>query len=241
MNCALIFAGGAGIRINSRSKPKQFLELSGKAIIVYTLEHFELHPEIDGICVVCLESWIDYLKELLNRHRIEKVKWIVPGGKTGQLSIYNGLRAIFPASADPENDVVLIHDGVRPLINAQLISGNIGAVKEFGSAITVAPVTETVVFIDNQGKIREVEDRNQCRSAKAPQSFRLAQIMAAHEKAGKDDRTDIIDSATLMGLYGYPLHTVSGSAENIKITTPADFYMFRAILQARENSQIFGL
>ena len=123
MNVALIFAGGSGTRMNTKSKPKQFLELHGKEIIIYTLEHFERHPEIDAIAVVCIADWIDYLKSIIRKHGIDKVKWIVPGGETGQDSIFNGLEAIHKDC--PEDSVVLIHDGVRPLINRELISDNI--------------------------------------------------------------------------------------------------------------------
>ena len=240
MNYALIFAGGAGMRINSLSKPKQFLELNGKEIIIHTLEHFETHPEIDRICVVCIEGWINHLYNQIEKYWIKKVSWIVPGGDTGHLSIKNGLRTILADSRSPSEDIVLIHDGVRPMIDAQLISDNIACVKENGSAITVTPVTETVT-ITSGGKIENIIERQGCKHAKAPQSFRLADIMDAHNKAECDGKHDFIDSATLMHQYGYRLHEVEGPLENIKITTPSDFYMFRAICEAKENSQIFGI
>ena len=113
MNVALIFAGGSGTRMNTKSRPKQFLELHGKEIIIYTLEHFERHPDIDAIAIVCIEPWIEYLKKALKKHDITKVKWIVPGGETGQDSIFNGLDAIHKDC--PEDSIVLIHDGVRIL------------------------------------------------------------------------------------------------------------------------------
>lgn len=123
MNYAVIFAGGTGTRMNSKTRPKQFLTLHGKEIIIYTLEHFENHPEIDGISVVCIEGWIDYLKKLLDKYQIKKVRWISPGGATGQESIYNGLNAMRGQIAD--DSIVLIHDGVRPLIDEELITNNI--------------------------------------------------------------------------------------------------------------------
>lgn len=141
MNYALIFAGGCGRRMNSKSRPKQFLELHGKEIIIYTIEHFEKHPDIEGIVVVCIKEWIDYLKRILDKNGIKKVKWIVPGGETGQDSIYNGLKVLHDNCKN--EDIVLIHDGVRPLIDEQLITENIKSVKNHGSAITVAPVIET--------------------------------------------------------------------------------------------------
>lgn len=239
MNVALIFAGGSGKRMNSKSKPKQFLQLHGKEIIIYTIEHFEKHPDIDAIAVVCIEGWIDFLKDLLKKHGIKKVKWIVPGGKTGQDSIFNGLQIIHDNC--PEDSIVMIHDGVRPLINEQLITDNITCVKEHGSAVTVAPATETVMLTEDDNQVYTSVERSKCRFAKAPQSYYLKDIYGCHLKALSEDIHDKIDSATMMSDYGYALYTVECGSENIKITTPSDFYIFRALIDAMENSQIFGI
>lgn len=241
MVTALIFAGGSGVRMNLSARPKQFLELDGKAVIIHTLEYFENHPEVDSICIVCIEPWIDYLKELLQKHEIQKVRWVARGGNSGQESISNGLEAIYESSSDPENTIVLIHDGVRPLINAEVISDNINSVKQFGSAVTVTPAVETIVTAETGNRIDSISDRSVCRLARAPQSFLLSDIYEAHQKAKKDGLLNIIDSASLMRHYGHPLYMVEGPVDNIKITTPIDFYLFRAIYEARESSQIFGI
>ena len=242
MNITLIFAGGTGVRMNSVAKPKQFLELHGKAIIIYTLEIFERHPDIDAIAVVCLEGWEDYLTSLIEKAGIKKVRWIVKGGASGQMSIYNGLSAIYGDASVPRDSIVLIHDGVRPLVTEQLITDNIESVKKYDSAVTVTPAIETVINIDPGNEaVVDVLDRNVCRLAKAPQSFILSDIMTAHKQALHDGRTDFIDSATLMKHYGHSIHTVAGTVENIKITTPLDFYIFRAIMDIKENAQIMGL
>lgn len=238
MNNVLIFAGGAGRRMNSRSKPKQFLKLYGKEIIIHTLENFQNHPEVDNIVVVCIKGWISYLQKLLAQYDMDKVRLIVAGGKTGQESIYNGLRAL--SDFAPDDSIVLVHDGVRPFVTDTLISDCIKSVKKNGSAITVTPATETIVALDGK-KIQNITDRSKCYLAKAPQCFYLGELLKAHEKAIKDGKTDMIDSATLMKHYGHTLYVVEGSADNIKITTPADFYTFRALYDARENQQIFGL
>ena len=240
MNTALIFAGGAGRRMHSAGKPKQFLELHGKPIIIHTLEHFERHPEIDAIAVVCIAGWIDYLKDLLIRFHIKKVRWIVPGGETSQESTRAGL-GILEANCDPRDTIVLIHDGVRPLITEKVISDNIAAVKEYGNAITAAPAIETIITVDENEDVTELIDRQACRLARAPQSFYLSDIIAMHQKAMADNYDKMIDSASLMIHYGVKLHLVEGPAENIKITTPSDFYIFKAIQEARENMQILGL
>lgn len=239
MNIALIFAGGTGQRMNTASKPKQFLELHGKPIIIYTLEHFQNHQLIDGIVLVCLESWIPYCKELLEKYHINKVSSIVPGGSNGQESIFNGLSAA--TNLYPNDSIVLIHDGVRPLINEQVITDDIVCVKENGTAITVSPAIETIVRKQKDGHVGDIFDRSSCEMAKAPQCFYLKDIYDAHFKAIKEGKHDFIDSASIMQYYGHELSTVVGPAENIKITTPSDFYIFRAIIDARENMQIMGL
>ncbi|MBD5278371.1 MAG: 2-C-methyl-D-erythritol 4-phosphate cytidylyltransferase [Bacteroides sp.] len=236
-NIAVIFAGGTGRRMKSASRPKQFLELNGKPIIIHTLEIFENHPQIDGIVVACLEEWIPTLRKLIDRFGISKVGSIVPGGATGQESIYNGLKAAEMTYG--EDAYVLIHDGVRPLITQETISDNIASLRQYGNALTCVPATETCIQTHPDGSI-SIPARDETLIVRAPQSFRLKDILSAHEKARMENRTDFIDSCSLMNHYGYRLHPIMGPVENIKITTPADFYIFRAIMDMHENKQIFG-
>lgn len=238
MTNVLIFAGGSGTRMNSKGRPKQFLQFYGKELIIHTLENFQNHPNIDGIAVVCIENWIPYLEKILEKYQITKVKKIVPGGKTGQESIYNGLKAI--ETFAEKDSIVLIHDGVRPFINEDVITNCIETTKKYGNAITVVPAIETIVTLEN-GKIQTITDRSKCFHARAPQCFILKDILNAHEKAIKDKNLNMIDSASLMKFYGYELYTVQGNVDNIKITTPADFYTFKALYEVRENQQIFGM
>ena len=234
----LIFAGGVGNRMNSLAKPKQFLQLYGKEIIIHTLENFQNNPNIDGIVVVCKDNWIDFLKKLLKKYDIDKVKWVVPGGDTGQLSIFNGLCEL--EKHVPKDSIVLVHDGVRPFITDKLISDCIESVEKDGSAITVVPAIETIVSLDGN-EIQTITDRSKCYMAKAPQCFRLGELLDSHRKALKEGIKNMIDSASLMKYYGHSLHTVLGNYDNIKITTPTDFYTSRALYEVRENQQIFGL
>ena len=237
MNNVLIFAGGSGSRMNSKGRPKQFLQFYGKELIIHTLENFQNHHEIDGIVVVCIEDWIPYLKKILEKYGIDKVKAIVSGGATGQESIYKGLCAIHEFATN--ESVVLIHDGVRPFINEDVITSCIKSVKEHGSGITVVPAIETIVTLEN-GQIQTITDRSKCYHARAPQCFYLGDILSAHNKAIEDGNTNMIDSASLMKFYGHELWTIPGNVDNIKITTPADFYTFKALYEVRENQQIFG-
>jgi 2-C-methyl-D-erythritol 4-phosphate cytidylyltransferase len=240
MNIGVIFAGGIGSRMRSKEKPKQFLSLYNKPIIIYTLEYFENNPEIDAVVIACVKDWIPYLQELLYKFRIEKVKKIVPGGQTGQDSIYNGLIAAKEIS-DTDDAIVLIHDGVRPLINVKLLSDCIKSVKDNGSAITSGIVKETITIINSDNSISEVPSRDRSRVAKAPQCFWLKDILDAHSKALSENKHDFIDCCTMMKYYGYKLFMIDGPYENIKITTPDDYYTMRAIIEAKENSQIYGL
>ncbi len=238
MNIAVIFAGGVGSRMNTKSRPKQFLDLNGKPVIIYTLELFDNHPDIDAIVVVCIEPWIPFLEKMLKKFEVNKVVRIVPGGETGQLSIYNGLCAAEEYAAGQPGAVVLIHDGVRPLITEQTISDNIAKVAECGSCITCIPATET--FVVNMGEGLEIPERKNSLVARAPQSFRLDDILSAHRKALAEGRNDFVDSCTMMNHYGQKLGLIEGPMENIKITTPTDYFIFRAMVEVHENQQIFG-
>lgn len=238
MNIAAIFAGGSGVRMHTKSRPKQFLELNGKPVIIYTLELFDNHPQVDAIVVACIESWIPFLEKMIRKFEISKVVSIVPGGETGQDSIYNALVAA-ESIADGKEATVMIHDGVRPLITEQTITDNLNTVREFGSCITCVPATETFVVSQQDGTL-EIPERANSLIARAPQSFRLSDIMTAHRKAISEGRHDFIDSCTMMSHYGYQLKTIIGPMENIKITTPTDFFILRAMVEVHENQQIFG-
>ena len=236
MNIVVIFAGGTGQRMNSVSLPKQFLKVHDKPIIVHTIEKFQNTSSIDKIVVVSIASYIDEVKRLKEVYNLTKIASIVEGGASGQLSIYNGLVEAKKISTS-NDDIVLIHDGVRPLIDEETINENIECVKNNGNAITISKAIETVVVI-NDDVVDNVLDRHFCNLARAPQSFYLKDILECHKKALNDNRTDFIDSAMLMKTYGHKLHTVLGPVNNIKITTPMDFFMFKAILDAKENEQI---
>ena len=241
MNIPIIFAGGSGTRMNTKSRPKQFLELNGKPVIIYTLELFDNHNDIDAIVVVCLEPWIPFLKKMLKKFEINKVVRIVPGGMSGQESIYKGLCAAeeFASQNSEDEPIVLIHDGVRPLITEDTITENIKKVKECGSCITTVPAIETIIVNNHDGML-DIPKRSNCMLARAPQSFYLKDIISAHRRSQIEGKNDFIDSCSLMSYYGYELGMVQGPMENIKITTPTDFFVFRAMVEVHENQQIFG-
>lgn len=236
---AVIFAGGVGSRMHSKDLPKQFLRIHGEPIIVRTVRHFQDHPMVDSVVVVSGKEWIEHCRGLFADFGMRKVVSVVPGGATGQESIFHGLIEA-ERIVGKEKAVVLIHDGVRPLINGKVISDNIEAVLATGSAITCVRAKETVL-VETDGDVTEIPVRSSLRLARAPQSFWLDDILAAHREADSKGRHDYIDSASMMFECGHSLTPIDGPDENIKVTTPDDFFSLQAILNARENEQIFGI
>ena len=227
MNIALIFAGGRGSRMTIADRPKQFLEINGKAILCYTVEHFEKHSSIDGIIVVTTADWLEYTKRILSGY--SKLLSVIVGGDTALNSQYLGLEETTKFVKD-DDAVVLIHDGVRPLIDEQIITDCIQSVKEKGNGIATAPAIETIIRIDDNGNITETLDRTHCQLARAPQAFYLKDILGIHRKSIEEGKHNFIDSATMMRAYGFTLHSVCGSADNIKVTTTTDFYICETML-----------
>lgn len=234
MNIAVIFAGGTGTRMKSGKTPKQFLELDGEPILIRTIMNFERHREIDAIAVVCLESWIDQLKILMKKSNIQKVRWIVSGGETGQQSIYNGLRAVADEIGIDKETIVLLNDGVRPIVSQEIISENIACVKKNGSSVTVCPVSETIVEINESGEIVHIPIRKNCYLSKAPQGFYLKELLEAHEKSILENRFDCTNSAELMKRYGHSLYVVYDTEKNMKITTPIDLKLLELYREETE-------
>lgn len=238
MNIAIIFAGGSGQRMKTHGIPKQFLKIDGKTIIIKTLENFERNRKIDKIYIACKEDWIDYLKEEIEKDNIKKVVKIIPGGETGQDSIYNALHAA--SLENPADSIVLIHDGVRPFITQELINQNIEDVKKYGSSITTTPCYETAIVSTDGENVEEVPSRNQMYTAQAPQCFRLGEIIKVHEKVRKtpEKYDGVVDSCNLMRNNGYNVHITIGPRNNIKVTTPTDYYVIQALYKYKEDEII---
>lgn len=240
MNIAIIFAGGSGIRMGT-GIPKQFLEIEGKPILIHTLQIFEMHHEIDKIYLAVMEEYISYVWALASEFRISKLANIVQGGASALDSIYNALRCA--QEENSEDSIVLIHDGVRPFVSYDVISKNIFSVKKYGSAITSSLCYETVLISKDDGlTVDRIPMRKDCYTAQAPQSFYLWEILEAHDiiRENNPEYINIVDSCTLMRSVGKSTHLVEGNRGNIKVTTPIDVYMFRALLSYKENEQAFG-
>ena len=240
MNIAIIFAGGSGVRMGA-GVPKQFLEINGKPIIIHTLQLFQYHKMIDKIYVSILKDYVDYMKELVEDYHLSKVVSVIPGGETAQDSIYNALKKA--ESENPDDSVVLLHDGVRPFVSYDVIANNIEGVKKNGNAITCTACYETILLSKSGEQVDSVPYRKDTFAAQAPQSFVLKDIIAAHDvvRARPEGYENMVDACTILKSQGIEVHMVEGNRGNIKVTTPEDVYMYRALLQYKETEQAFGL
>ena len=240
MNIAIIFAGGSGVRMGA-GIPKQFLEINGKPVIIHTLQLFQQHDMIDKIYISVLKDYIPYMQELVEEFRIRKTVAILAGGETAQDSIYNALKKA--EEENPEDSIVLIHDGVRPFVTYDVIADNIRSVKEYGNGITCTSCYETILLSKDGTQVDSVPYRKETFAAQAPQSFYLKDIIAAHDvvRARPTRYENMVDACTILRSQGLDVHMVAGNRGNIKVTTPEDVYMFRALLQYKENEQAFGL
>lgn len=227
MNIALIIAGGSGHRMKNEI-PKQFLNVNDKPVIIYTLEAFQSHPDIDEIGVVCIDGWHDILRAYARQYKIDKLKWIVSGGEKGQDSIRSGvLEAESRYSGD---DIILVHDAIRPLVTHEIISDCIVQCREHGSAITVLPCNTAVLWRNSDHASEEVIDRQMLAMTQTPQAFPIKKLADAHRRALERGITNSVASCTMMIELGEPVYFSIGAETNIKLTTPEDLKVFKALL-----------
>jgi 2-C-methyl-D-erythritol 4-phosphate cytidylyltransferase len=229
-NIALIIAGGIGARMH-QDIPKQFINVHDKPIIVYTLEAFQKHPNIDAIEVVCLEGWHDILRAYAKQFGITKLENIVNGGATGQDSIRNGLCDI-AKRYNSDDDIVLIHDSIRPMVSADIISDNIRVCREFGNATAVIPCTSVMLKTEDSIISDDQIPRDNLKITQTPQAFYLNELLSVHAEAIKRDLLPSIASCALYIEMGKKVYLSAGSEKNIKITTSEDIEIFSALLQA---------
>ncbi|MBS4958723.1 MULTISPECIES: IspD/TarI family cytidylyltransferase [Clostridium] len=230
MNIALIIAGGVGQRTN-QDIPKQFINVNDKPVIIYTLEAFQKHEEIDAIEVVCLDGWHDILSAYAKQFNITKLKKIVSGGDNGQSSIRNGVYSI--SEKYSQDDMILVHDAIRPMVSEEIISDCIKTCKEYGSAITSIPCAEAMLYSTDKLKSDKIISRDELLRTQTPQAFTVGKLKSAHEEALKKGITNSVASCTLMIELGERVYFSKGSEKNIKLTTAEDFEIFRALLTAK--------
>ena len=232
-NIVLIIAGGVGARMG-QDIPKQFINVYDKPVIVYTLEAFQKHPSIDAIEVVCLDGWHDVLWAYAKQFGIAKLENIVSGGKNGQDSIRNGLYDI-ASRHNGSDDIVLVHDAIRPMVSNDIISDNMRVCRQYGNAITVVPCTAAMLKTFDSLSTEEQVPRDNLKITQTPQAFFLQDIIAAHKEALKKGITNSVASCTMYIELGRKLYMSAGSEKNLKLTTAEDIEIFKALLNAKKD------
>ncbi len=232
MNIAIVIAGGSGSRMK-QDIPKQFLTVNEKPVIIYTLEAFESHPSIDEIIVVCLKGWEQIVWAYAKQFNISKLTQIVEGGDCGQSSIYKGLSAL--KEGHGSDDIVLIHDAIRPMVSHEIISECLKTTMECGSAITAIPCAEAMLITDNQKDSDRIIERETLKRTQTPQGFYFGKLLDIHERALEKGITNSTASCTLMIEMGEKVTFCNGSEKNIKLTTVEDIDIFKALLLSKRS------
>jgi 2-C-methyl-D-erythritol 4-phosphate cytidylyltransferase len=234
MNIAMIIAGGIGSRMNA-DIPKQFIEINDKPILVYTLEAFQRHPEIDAILVVVIQDWEDVVKSYIEDYKLTKLKWVIQGGQSGQESARLGLKAL--KNHLQPMDYVVIHDAIRPIVPGIILTDLLRVARLHGNACASLPMHETIVITQNQLHGNKNLDRNEVRRVQTPQAYRYQDVLEAHLWAEKENRPSVYAN-TLMIDFGQTIYFSLGFDNNIKITTSEDLALFKALLMIPEEDLV---
>lgn len=236
-NVALLIAGGAGSRMG-QDIPKQFLTVNERPVIIYTLEAFERHPEIDAIAVVCIAGWEQVLQAYARQFNITKLRHVIPGGENGQASIRNGILEL--EKHFRTEDLVLIHDAIRPMVSAEIISDSIRVAGQYGNATAVIPCAEAMLETEDGRISAGSYPRDRLKRTQTPQTFRLGEICDLHRRAAAAGVTGSVASCTLKIEMGEPVYFSLGSEKNIKLTTLEDIDIFKALLAAKRSEWLKG-
>lgn len=234
MIVAIIVAGGSGVRMNMNI-PKQFVLVDGKPVLLYTLENFQNHPMVDAIEVVCIDGWQDDVWAYAKQYGIDKLKWIVTGGATVQQSIRNGIENLKDVCG--EDDAVIIHDGIRPLVDADVLDDVIEKCRLHGNGVTSMPYNEQIFIVDDELSTIRYIPRETLRRVATPQAYRYGLVRSAYEEAFRRE-IGIYGSSytnTMMVELGHRLYFAKGSDKNIKLTTPDDLAIFRGYMHNKKE------
>lgn len=237
MNIAILIAGGSGKRMG-QDIPKQFINVYDKPVLLYTIESFERHPQIDAIEVVCIDGWHDVLRAYARQFNISKLKWIVSGGASGQESIRNGVYNL-EGKVQPD-DIIVIHDGIRPLVDASVLTDVLVKAQKYGNAVTSMPYNEQIFIInpDESSTTKQYIPRETLRRVSTPQAYRFDLLDEKYHEAF-EKKIGIYGSSytnTMMVELGVTLHFAAGSDKNIKLTTKDDLELFKAYLKADKDT-----
>ncbi len=235
MNVAIIIAGGAGRRMG-QDIPKQFISIYDKPVLIYTIESFQNHPQIDAIEVVCIDGWCDVVWAYAKQFNITKLKWVVTAGDTAQESIRNGVYNL--ESVCSEEDTIVIHDGIRPLVDEGVLTDVIVKCTQYGNAVTSLPYNEQIFLVDDEISTVKYIPRETLRRVSTPQAYKYGKLNWAYHEAYEKE-IGIYGSSytnTMMVELGERLYFAAGSDKNIKLTTKDDLEMFKAYVKADRDS-----
>lgn len=229
---AIIIAGGVGSRMGL-DIPKQFVNVNDKPVIIYTLEGFQNHPLVDAIEVVCIDGWHDVLKAYAKQYGITKLQWVTSGGASGQESIRNGVYNL-EGKCNPD-DTIIIHDGIRPLVDKSVLTDVIRKCQQYGNAVTSLPYNEQIFVVDKNDESTTTQyiPRETLRRVSTPQAYRFDLLDTKYHEAFEKE-VGIYGSSytnTMMVELGVRLHFAAGSDKNIKLTTPDDLEWFKTYIR----------
>ena len=238
MTVSLVIAGGVGSRMGANI-PKQFVLVENKPVLFYTLETFERHPMVDAIELVLIEGWEKDVEKWKEQYKISKLKWVVRGGASGQESIRNGVFGLEDKCV--ADDIVIIHDGIRPLVQPEVLDDVIAKARQFGTGVTSMPYNEQIFLVDEKDPTitRKFIPRETLRRVATPQAYRFDLLDQAYHEAF-EKKIGIYGSSytnTMMTELGHELHFAAGSDKNLKLTTPGDLEIFKAYLANRRQGK----
>ncbi len=228
---AVIAAGGIGSRMGNLEKPKQYLTLKEKPIIVHTVEKFYVNSAFKKVIILCPDQWVSYTKNILAKHLPENDRVLVlKGGSTRNETIMNAVRYIEETDGLDDETVIVTHDAVRPFVSARIIDENIDAAIEFGATDTVVPATDTIVESLDKETISSIPDRSKLYQGQTPQAFKAKKLKELYESLTEEEKNILTDACKIFSMKGYPVHLIQGEVHNIKITYPYDLRVAKSLL-----------
>lgn len=236
MTYGVILAGGIGSRMGG-DKPKQYLTVKDKPIIIYTIEKFLVVPEFEKIIVLCPKQWVEHTKNLVEKHAAkagDKVV-VIEGGSTRNETIMNAIKFIDSEGNLNDDTIIVTHDSVRPFVTHRIIMENIAAAKEFGACDTVVPATDTIVEALDNTVISNIPDRSKMYQGQTPQSFKALKLKKMYDALTEEEKNILTDAAKIFVIKGEKVALVQGETYNMKITYPYDLRVAKSLLEEEND------
>ncbi len=233
---AVIAAGGIGSRMGNMDKPKQYLMINDKPIIVHTVEKFFVNSRFEKVIILCPDQWVNYTKEVLNKYLPKNEKVIVlQGGSTRNETIMNAIKYIEETDGLDDETIIVTHDAVRPFVTARIIEENIEAALKYGATDTVVPATDTIVESQDGKVLSAIPDRSKLYQGQTPQAFKAKELKDLYYSLTEEEKDILTDACKIFSMKGHDVHMISGEVHNIKITYPYDLRVAKALLDEDEK------